>query len=62
MAEMKREQIQKPEYDHGVQQEPPREPSQDFVMRDLPLPSRVIPDADALARKGYTGDNAPWRK
>jgi hypothetical protein len=28
----------------------------------LPLRSRVVADADALEAKGYTGDNAPWRK
>lgn len=58
---MQREQVQNPAYDHGVQQTPP-EPEVPGIMRDLPLPAKVVPDADALARKGYTGDNAPWRK
>lgn len=46
---------------NGVQQKPPTLEASG-IMRDLPLPAKVVPDADALARKGYTGDNAPWRK
>ena len=32
------------------------------TMRCLPLPDRVVSDADRLAAKGYTGANAPWRR
>ena len=56
-----REQVHNPADDHGVEErlttaEVPG------IMRDLPLPSKVVPDADEMAKKGYTGDNAPWRK
>jgi hypothetical protein len=40
----------------------PKQAAVSGIMRNLPLPSRVVPDADALAAKGYTGANAPWRQ
>lgn len=59
MAE--REQVHDPADDYGVQvrRTPYTIPG---TARDLPLPSKVVPDADELEAKGYTGDNAPWRK
>ena len=58
---MTREQVHNPADDHGVEVRPTASEIPG-IMRDLPLPAKVIPDADEMAKKGYTGDNAPWRK
>jgi len=61
MADAKREQVHNPSDDNGVTPAS-REMNIGGIERCLPLPDRVIPEADRLAAKGYTGANAPWRR